>query len=528
MSRKPISERLAALRTAARLGEERIPAPQAAELARVAATAGERQSLSDAHTVVGFFGATGSGKSSLFNAVAGADIAAVHVRRPTTSRAQAALWHPEGAGPLLDWLEVDQRHELPGDFAKQAGPLILLDLPDFDSVRSEHREIAARLAGQVDLLVWVVDPEKYADAVIHREFIAPHAKHAAVTLAVLNKTDRLSAAEVSAVTASFADLLRSDGLDGIDVLPASARTGDGIDRLRAAITNVAKRRRAQLDRIEADLQTATAPWSAQRAPGPLPAEAERQLTAALGQAAGVDRIAAAVAASYRKHLGQRTGWLLTSWLLRFRADPLRRLGLREDADEIGVHRSSLPQLSASDRAVANQAVRAYAQRASAGLPNSWGETTRERAEASLQPLPEALDRAVARTRLHTGASRAWSAVTLLQWLSLLAALTGVGWYLLVWFLPSLGLPFLQAEIPLVEGWPVPLLLVLGGVLLGILLGLLGAAFGGLAGAIRRRRARRRLLRQVHVAAREQIIEPLNEERDRYAAFLEAVRTASGR
>ncbi|MBD4580924.1 ABC transporter, partial [Xanthomonas citri pv. citri] len=56
--------------------------------------------------------------------------------------------------------------------------LILLDLPDIDSVERGNREITSRLAGHVDVLVWVVDPEKYADAVLHREFLATMGSHA--------------------------------------------------------------------------------------------------------------------------------------------------------------------------------------------------------------------------------------------------------------------------------------------------------------------------------------------------------------
>ena len=45
-----------------------------------------RLKLGEDSTVVAFAGSTGSGKSSLFNAVAGLEIAKVGVRRPTTSK----------------------------------------------------------------------------------------------------------------------------------------------------------------------------------------------------------------------------------------------------------------------------------------------------------------------------------------------------------------------------------------------------------------------------------------------------------
>src|SRR5690606_11100381 len=126
-----------------------------------------RRALSSEHTVIGLFGATGSGKSSLLNALVGADLARTHVRRPTTSEPLAVVTDSVGASELLDWLEVHDRHTLVAPIDSRATQLILLDLPDFDSVEVAHRITAERLASQVDALVWVVDPQKYADAVLH-------------------------------------------------------------------------------------------------------------------------------------------------------------------------------------------------------------------------------------------------------------------------------------------------------------------------------------------------------------------------
>ena len=63
--------------------------------------AGERLGHGVEHTVVALAGATGSGKSSLFNALAGADLSTVGVRRPTTSVTSACAWG-EDASALLD------------------------------------------------------------------------------------------------------------------------------------------------------------------------------------------------------------------------------------------------------------------------------------------------------------------------------------------------------------------------------------------------------------------------------------------
>ena len=270
----------------------------------------------------------------MFNAVVGEDLGKAAARRPTTSSPLAAIWQPEGSEELLDWLGVEDRRVRSGEFAPGAGPLILLDLPDFDSVDLSNREIATRLAGQVDVLVWVSDPEKYADSVIHDQFIRPHAAHSEVTLAVLNKSDLLHGSDVGTVSQSYAQLLRDDGLTNVRVVPTSTRTGDGIAELTTAIAKVAQAHTAQSARIEADIRSVTQGFGDMGAVGGVDKHAKRDMDAVLSKAAGADRIANSTAAAYRKRLHERTGWLLTSWITRFRPDPLKRLGLREEPDAL--------------------------------------------------------------------------------------------------------------------------------------------------------------------------------------------------
>ncbi|WP_235933490.1 GTPase [Corynebacterium qintianiae] len=533
--KKPsLGGRLAVLQEAAELGAAYLSPGELQRLTAVSDSAAQRRALSAEHTVVGFFGATGSGKTSLFNAVVGEDLGAAAARRPTTTSPLAAVWNPEGSEELLDWLEVEDRRNRPGDFASGAGPLILLDLPDFDSVQESHRAIATRLAGQVDVLVWVSDPEKYADSVIHEHFIRPHANHSAVTLAVLNKADNLAEADRPVVAQSFAGLLRDDGLRNVQVIPTSARTGYGVDELRGAIARVAQAHTAQTARIEADLEAVTAPWAGQSAPRGVDKRAKREMDAVLVHAAGAERLAAATAAAYRKRLHQRTGWLLTSWVSRLRPDPLRRMGLREEADEVGVHRTSLPELDAASRATANQGVRGYAAAAAAGLPQAWASAVTDRAENIAEQLPAELDRAASRTRLPAQPSKAWGLATVLQWLALVAALIGVLWYLAAAMLPGALLPLMntlgygRTLVPQIEGWPIPTLLIMGGLLFGLVVGLVTGVFGGAIGAGIRTRTRAALRREIEATSAEHVVEPLSEVREDYAEFLGAVSAAAGR
>ena len=86
--------------------------------------------------------------------------------RPTTSKAMAACWGREVPNDLLDWLQVPTRHVVSGGDPALDG-LVLLDLPDHDSTERAHRDEVDRLVQLVDMFIWVVDPQKYADAALH-------------------------------------------------------------------------------------------------------------------------------------------------------------------------------------------------------------------------------------------------------------------------------------------------------------------------------------------------------------------------
>lgn len=526
-----LDEKLGSLRRVHELGTGRLPQARLDELAALVERAEQRRALSAEHTVVGLFGATGSGKSSLLNALVGEPIARAHVRRPTTAEPLAVSWDAAGAAPLLDWLSVHDRHERQQPIDPRAARLVLLDLPDFDSVETAHRQVAERMAGQVDALVWVVDPQKYADAVLHTDFISRHAQHGAVTLVVLNQVDLLGESELPRVLSSLQQLLARDGLTGVRVLSTSAVTGHGIRELREAIGAFAAARQAQIARLEADVAALAAQLEPPGAPGKTARGAERELAGRLAHAAGADTVADAVAASYRKRAGQATGWPLISWISRFRADPLTRLGLRrpKGADP-ELHRTSMPALGTAALAEASIAVRDYAEAASSGLTEPWRAPVREAATEAVEALPPQLDLAIARAPLPAKGSWWWPVLTVLQVLALLAALGGVAWLLGIAFLPAI--PFLPGfglraeDVPVIEGWPLTTLLIAGGVLLGIVLGLLGGIIAAAVAARRRRRARAALRKQVALVAEQLVVAPVTAQLDRardFAAALDAAR-----
>ncbi|WP_328817989.1 YfjP family GTPase [Nonomuraea cypriaca] len=249
-----LDSRLAALLEAASLGAGRLSEEAVSGARAVAGRAGARRSLSVEHTVAALAGATGSGKSSLYNALAGTELAAVGVTRPTTSTAQAALWDGDGSGTLLDWLDIPQRH--PATENPDLSGLILLDLPDHDSIQLSHRLEVDRLVELVDLLVWVVDPQKYADAALHERYLRPLAAHRDVMLVVLNQVDRLPPQAVDRCVRDLRRLLDDDGLSGVPVLAASARTGTGLPELRSLLGERVSERTSWSVRLSADVKSA--------------------------------------------------------------------------------------------------------------------------------------------------------------------------------------------------------------------------------------------------------------------------------
>ncbi|MEU7894379.1 YfjP family GTPase [Nonomuraea sp. NPDC049152] len=517
-----LDDRLAGLLEAAELAEGRLPPEPVAAALEVAERAGARRSLSVDHTVAALAGATGSGKSSLFNALAGGELARVGVTRPTTSTAQAALWDGTGAGPLLDWLEVPHRHEVTGD----PQGLVLLDLPDHDSIELSHRLEVDRLVELVDLLVWVVDPQKYADAALHERYLRPLSEHGEVMVVVLNQIDRLPSGSVERCLADLRRLLDEDGLHGVPVVGASARTGEGLAALRGLLEERVAERASWAARLSADVSTAAARLAACGGAGAVGCAVpdERRLTTALAEAAGVPLVVEAVARAHTHRAVAATGWPMTRWMRRFRPDPLRRLGLGSGAKGELVGRSSLPEASAVQRARMETAIRDVGEASARDLPAPWAAAVRRAARSREADLAAALDKVVATVSL--GAARRprwWAAVGGLQWLVFAATVLGAVWLGVLFALTYLRLP--EPRLPTVGELPWPTVLLIGGAIAGLLIALLSRLAAKLGGRRRARRVAKALRSGVAHVGEDLVLEPVKEELGRYSRFTEALGTA---
>ncbi len=518
-----------------------VPDPQLVPAHTVVERAGTRLALSGHHTVVALAGATGSGKSSLFNALARLDLSPVGVRRPTTGMTHACVWGPpDGASRLLDWIGVLPRHRFVRESALDADDecdlrgLVLLDLPDFDSVQRSHRLEVDRLLGLVDLVVWVVDPQKYADRVIHTSYLREFHRHRDVTVVVLNQVDRLPPAELPKVLGDLRRLLDADGLEGVPLLPTVAVDPAGLAGLRAELARTVVERQAALRRLAGDVDIVVdglEPLVGLEPPRTGPGDASAtELTSALAGVAGVPTVAEAVEAAYRHRAGGATGWPLVRGWRKLRPDPLRRLHLPGgDPDappESLVAATSVPDPTAARRSALTLAIRAVADRSAADLPAPWPATVTTAARSRLADLPDALDHAVAATDLGMSRRTWWRAVGALQWLVTLAAVAGLGWLVLGYALRALGLPALHH--PKLGEVPWPTVLLLGGLLAGLLMAALTRPVIGWAARRARRRAEERLLTSVGSVGERYVLNPVWAVLARYTEARAALREAGRR
>jgi hypothetical protein len=254
-----------------------VPPADLASLRRAVERAGA-QLLGDSGAVltIALAGCTGSGKSTLINALASANIAEATLRRPTTMQTRIYHHRDVPGGGLPPELEA-QADKTPHD-RPELHNKVLVDTPDLDTFATQNRAATKALLKAAGLVLYVFSPEKYweerAWSVIREE------QRFSACLAVLNKADTKPAAEleriVEEVRRRFAEMGKPDikvlriqaarhvpGPDG-RFAPAEPGTIDEFPTLRAYIEqeiqegDIARMRRQQrarvLEHLEAEVE----------------------------------------------------------------------------------------------------------------------------------------------------------------------------------------------------------------------------------------------------------------------------------
>ncbi|HEY2128944.1 MAG TPA: GTPase [Streptosporangiaceae bacterium] len=405
------------------------------------ARAGERLRMSANHTVAVLAGGTGSGKSSLFNRLAGADFSAVGVIRPFTKDPHACVWGMDGAAQLLEWLRIPPRNRYARSSALGEGEaslrgLILIDLPDHDSVAAAASDETNRLVGVADLMVWVLDPQKYADAAVHSRYLTPLAGHSSVIAVVLNQSDLLTAEQVEDCEADLTRLLDSEGLHDARVLVTSARTGAGVDELRKLLARTVAERQAASNRIAADLEVMAVRFLPYAGEGrgssedddfsEVPPNSVATLADSFGRAAGAAGVGQALQSARELRATDYVGWPV-SWLVdrALGRDPVRKLRLGNLWEELrGV--SGGP--AGAQQAEIDNALTVLGDQIGPTLPKPWSQTVRAAARSRRDEIPGALGAVIGDTLpAENSVEPWWRMVAVWQGLLLGCVVAGLAW-----------------------------------------------------------------------------------------------------
>jgi GTP-binding protein EngB required for normal cell division len=474
-----LSSRLGALARlvqigAARSGPDGISPELIDDAQELLNRAGQRLRLSSAHTVVALAGGTGSGKSSLFNRIAGAEFSTAGVTRPVTRDVHACVWGVAGSGPLLEWLGVPGRYRYARASALDGGEetmtgLVLLDLPDHDSVMAHATDQVDHLVDLADLMIWVLDPQKYADAAVHRRFLVPLAGHSEVVAVVLNQSDILTPAQTEDCLHDLRRLLDAEELHDVQIFVTSAATGEGVPALCKLLADTVSARRAAAARISADVGGVAARFMPYAGDDPLAfapppgfggppgfgspsrtaalgadagdqadsrsaaailAAAPRKLAAAFARAAGVSAIGDALQSARELRAVDYVGWPV-SWLVeRFvRRDPVRKIRLGTLWAEL---RGVTAGPSGAQQAEIDNTLTELADEVSPGLPKPWSHTVRAAIRSRADDIPAALGERIGEALPAENAiARWWRVVGVWQGLLLGCVIVGVAWIIAI-------------------------------------------------------------------------------------------------
>jgi len=494
------------------------------DAAAITAHGAERLKRSGQHTIVALAGATGSGKSSLFNAISDLELAGTGVRRPTTSWALACAWGPDGASELLEWMGIPTRHQVSrmgmldrSSEDTRLDGLVLLDLPDHDSTEVSHHVEMERLVPYSDLMVWVLDPQKYADAAIHERYIRPMAAQADSMVVVLNQIDLVPFEQRAHAIDDLRRVMSQAGLGQVPVLAVSATRGDGIDEFKRLLASRIRERTASRTRLDSQVDERARALADAAGVAEVPGISEpdsRALKSELEHAVGIDDVTQAVTRSDVRRGRTWVAWLPWAWRLRSRTDQMSELTGgrldREDMETAGQTRLSVHV------AGAEQAIRTLVKSATSGLKQPWAAAVRRSCDE--RRIVDKLSHAVAGVDgTGTRVPAWWFIAALVQWLLFVAFLAGVVWSVL----DLTGVTSSPRYLGQRASW--------GLGIIGLAGGILAALIGSIALRITARRRARRIGDHVRDAvasiADDDVLRPIGEVLEDYSTFRSGMRTA---
>ncbi|MGI9603531.1 MAG: GTPase [Acidimicrobiales bacterium] len=405
-----LTERVNALESAVGLARGKAPDTVVNAADEAVLRARRRIGHGTPFTIVALAGPTGAGKSSLFNALAGAELADVDVA-PSADRAHACVWGP-GGDELLDILRIDFRHHV--DAEPDLDGLLLIDLPDLEAREIDPATIE-RLIDFADLTVWVLDPDGYSDAEFHRSYIRPLARYGDVMRFLFNKSDRIDHQDgIDGATNELCALIGRHGIEGAVVLPTSSQTVAGTANARALLVDVVAERGRTLAEVDELLRGAASALTTTGGLAGMGSQVRADLIERMGSAIGLTTSGEIAAQQYVHDGALATGW-----------PPLRLYRRYFPANK--------PLLGSAERqnvivSEVDAAVRVAGDRCAEGLTPPWDDLVHEAAVANLDDVIDALELVSLRTsRVHKRKPEWWTWLGWAQKICWAMTLVGLLW-----------------------------------------------------------------------------------------------------
>jgi GTP-binding protein EngB required for normal cell division len=462
--------------------------------------------------LVALVGGTGVGKSSILNALAGETVAEASVLRPTTD--QATAWVTESAldelQPLLEWLDITRvatrdNGTLPG--------VAIVDMPDIDSIAIEHRRLVDDLLPRIDVVVWVVDPEKYDDERLHH-YLRDVSRGGRPAEVILNKVDQIHDDDVVAVESHLAERLKLSGLQNSRIRHLSASTGEGIDKFRDDLVHGADAKQAIVGNIRAEVRKRLDELAAAAGVGEgfvgvgdqEMAAFVQQATSAAVQIVDPDGLELQLKNLYLEQARTRAGSLLSRFgtLARYvgghrrrNADPKMYLLNWRRRGDLGK--------------TVNPVRSAYLR-----YTEPLGPTARAAVLGQFDPeairtsISGAIDKSVRATAKDLDELPGWSTWLLspLQWIATLGFAFAVAWYLIILFGPG-GVPVETFDLPILGAVPTPLALLVVAAVFSFLIGGMARLLASISSGKKGKRMTASLRREISDALEANAFVPLH-------------------
>lgn len=434
----------------------------------------KRQGASEALSVIAFAGASGVGKSELINSLTESAACEVGTHRPSTKVPQGVFCAQANPTQLLELIGVTQSTGISQSEFSRGIPenLVFVDLPALEY--EPAREATAATLRGADVIVWVTDPQRYADASFVDSVLSfPHVEN---TIVVLSHADTLNETQHERILEHLRDILTEHGLGDLPIYSAGRRLENLTSELLSKIVDMTSQGDARNTAFVSALHQGISDFVQASELDQVKPEALAELNesfdnplkteALLNLSPTADRMADA----YKRAAAFWIAWPVLTWIVGFKPSK------KQSPDS----RTTLPGIPSVNDWVLRHDAQTVTRQRTKHLPPKW-RTFFTSHSASLElPLVEALNLALSMQKVQSAPKRAWWKLWWIgQWILFLTLIASSLW-LLVWAvgaLASMSPPVLWLGLI-----PLPALLFVVGLLGGLLWSLWGKhlAFTGAA------------------------------------------------